>query len=335
MLLKKTKTLCPICLSVLEAEVVEVGGEVWLMRTCPDHGDFRNLYWSDAELYRRFDEYEAKGSGISEPQRIAPISGCPSYCGLCNNHLSSTLLANIDVTNRCNLSCHFCFANAKACGYIYEPSFDQIADMLKLLRAERPVPAPAVQFSGGEPTMRDDIEDIIRMAKQLGFSQVQIASNGIKLASDPGYIRQLKEAGLSTVYLHFDGVTKATDPYVKKHMQAVERCGKERLGVVLVPTVIRGKNDHEIGAIIKYAADHIGVVRGVNFQPVAFTGAAREDDVTKERITIPDLLDRIEHQTDGIIRKDDFYPVPCVVPISDLVEAYTGKEQIRFTAHQH
>ncbi|MDT8358428.1 MAG: radical SAM protein, partial [Methanomicrobiaceae archaeon] len=99
--------------------------------------------------------------------------------------------------------------------------------------------------------------------------------------------------------------------------------------------VINGRNDHEVGAIIRYAAEHIDVIRGVNFQPIAFTGAASREEVHKERVTIPDLLDRIEAQTDGVIKKDHFYPVPCVVPISDLVEAYSGRPQIRFTTHQH
>ncbi|MDI6719389.1 MAG: radical SAM protein [Methanomicrobiales archaeon] len=335
MLLKKTKTLCPICNSVLDASVEEEGGRVWLIRTCPDHGPFRNLYWADAEMYKRFDRYESLGTGIQNPRPALPGSACPSNCGLCSSHRSSTLLANIDVTNRCNLSCDFCFANARACGYVYEPTFAQIVDMMQLLRSEKPVPPPAVQLSGGEPTMREDLLDIIKKAKEVGFSQVQLATNGIRLANEPDFVGALKESGLSTVYLHFDGITKETDPHYRKHMQAVENCSREHMGVVLVPTVINGKNDHEVGGIIRYAAEHIDVVRGVNFQPVAFTGAASEDDVATERITIPDLLRRIEAQTDGAIRKDDFYPVPCVVPISDLVEAYSGRPQIRFTAHQH
>ncbi len=107
------------------------------------------------------------------------------------------------------------------------------------------------------------------------------------------------------------------------------------MGVVLVPTVIHGRNDHEVGEIIRYAAKRIRVVRGVNFQPVAFTGAASEDDVEKERVTIPDLTAAIEGQTDGIIRQADFYPVPCVMPISRLVGAYTGNRVVEFTTHQH
>jgi uncharacterized radical SAM superfamily Fe-S cluster-containing enzyme len=332
---KKTKSLCPVCARTLPAEVIEENGKIWICRTCPEHGEFKHLYWSDAEMYRRFEAFESIGNGVENPQRHANPDECPLACGLCNNHKSGTLLANIDVTNRCNLNCDFCFANARACGYIYEPSFDQITEMMKMIRSQRPVPAPAVQFSGGEPTMRDDIFDIIRMAKKVGFSQVQLATNGVNIARNRGYAQELKDAGLSTIYLHFDGVTRATNPQISLHDRAVENCCDIEMGVVLVPTVINGRNDHEVGAIINYAAAHIGAVRGVNFQPVAFTGAASDVNIQAERVTIPDLAERIELQTQGAVKKDYFFPVPCVLPISDLVEAYTGKPQVRFTTHQH
>jgi uncharacterized radical SAM superfamily Fe-S cluster-containing enzyme len=334
-ILKKTRSLCPKCNAVLDATILEDGGKVWLERTCPEHGHFRDLYWSDAELWKKFDRFESIGKGIENPHRDAPPDGCPSYCGICTNHKSATLLANIDLTNRCNLNCDFCFANARACGYIYEPTFDQVMAMLRLLREEKPVPTPAVQFSGGEPTMRDDLPRIISAAKDMGFPQVQIATNGLKIARDISYLRELKDAGLSTLYLHFDGVTKETNFKIETDKKVVGNCEELGIGIVLVPTIIKGRNDHEVGAIIRFAADHIRVVRGVNFQPIAFTGAASEEDVARERITIPELLQDIESQTSGIIKKDDFYPVPCVVPISDFVEAFTGKPQIRFTAHQH
>jgi 7,8-dihydro-6-hydroxymethylpterin dimethyltransferase len=335
MLIKKTRSLCPVCKSVLEAEIIEEDHKIWLKRTCPEHGTFRHVYWSDPVMYHRFARYEAIGTGIENPQNIATAEQCPSSCGLCSNHHSQTLLANIDLTNRCNLDCDFCFANARACGFVYEPTFDEVVAMMLVLRNEKPVPAPAVQFSGGEPTMRDDLPDIIRKAKEMGFPQVQIATNGIKLANEPDLAQKLKDAGLSTVYLHFDGVTPETNPFLKLSTKAIENMAKVGLGVVLVPTVIHGRNDHELGAILKFAADHISVIRGVNFQPVAFTGAASDDDLEKSRVTIPDVLDDIEKQTGGILHKDDFYPVPCVLPFSDLVEAYTGRPQVRFTAHQH
>lgn len=336
MLIKKTRSLCPACNAVLDAEITEEDGKIWLERTCPAHGYFRHIYWSDPVMYHRFEQYNTVGNGIANPQNTTALpDSCPNACGLCNNHHSQTLLANIDLTNRCNLDCDFCFANARACGFVYEPSFDQVISMLKLLRSEKPVAAPAVQFSGGEPTMREDLFEIIRMAKDLGFKQVQIATNGIKIAASPRYAQELKDTGLNTVYLHFDGISRETNPFLKKHLQAVENLKRVRLGTVLVPTIIRGRNDHEVGEIIRFAAGNVSVIRGVNFQPVAFTGAASDEDVKKLRITIPELLEKIEAQMAGILRKDDFYPVPCVLPFSDLVEAYTGKPQVRFTAHQH
>ena len=335
MIAKKTQSLCPVCGMVLDADIVEEEGKIWIARTCPSHGYFKELYWSDAEMYRRFEPFEIVGNGIENPQVHAQKSECPYACGLCNNHKSATLLANIDLTNRCNLNCDFCFANARACGYLYEPTFEQVMEMMRLLRSELPVPAPAVQFSGGEPTMREDLPRIIRSAKEIGFNQVQIATNGIRLARDISYVEELKNAGLSTIYLHFDGVTKETNPFIELSRKAIENCSEVKMGLVLVPTVINGRNDHEVGAIIRYAAEHIDVIRGVNFQPIAFTGAANREEVHKERVTIPDLLDRIEAQTNGIVKKEYFYPVPCVVPISNLVEAYSGKPQIRFTTHQH
>jgi hypothetical protein len=335
MLIKKTRSLCPICNLAIDAEIAEEEGKIWLNSICHEHGTFHNLYWSDAALFHRFEQYDAVGNGIANPQHIAPPEPCPSNCGLCDNHRSQTLLANIDLTNRCNLDCDFCFANARACGFVYEPCFDDIVRMMKVLREEKPVPAPAVQFSGGEPTMREDLEEIIKKAKEMGFPQVQIASNGVRIANEPGYAKKLKDTGLNTVYLHFDGVTPATNPLIKIHEKAIENLKAVRLGIVLVPTVIRGKNDQELGDIIRFAVKNISVIRGVNFQPIAFTGAATDDDVRKSRITIPDVLSRIEEQMPGILKKDDFYPVPCVLPFSDLVEAYTGKPQVRFTAHQH
>lgn len=334
-LLKKTKSLCPICKKILEAEIVEKNGKVYIDRTCPDHGFFSYLYWDDAEAWRRYEDFDIKGNGVSNPQVIRDNSTCPFDCGLCNNHKSTTLLANIDLTNRCNLNCDFCFANARACGYIYEPTFEQVKSMLELLRSEKPTPAPAVQFAGGEPTLREDLFEIIALAKSMGFMQVQLATNGILIAKDPEFALKLRQSGLSTVYLHFDGVSKETNFKLTHDLKAIENLRKAKQGIVLVPTIIKGKNDHELGDIVRFAAENIDVIRGVNFQPVSFTGAASLEDITRERITIPELLDRIESQTKREVEKEDFYPVPCVVPISDFVEAYTGKPQLRFTAHQH
>lgn len=334
MLPKRTTSICPKCEKNIEARIFEKDGEVWIEKECPEHGHYEDIYWSDSKMYKRAHRYQYDGVGVNNPK--AEIEeGCPQDCGLCEVHKSHTCLANIDLTNRCNLSCSFCFAHAQARGYVYEPSFDQVVDMMKVLREEKPVPTPAVQFSGGEPTMREDLDEIIKKADELGFEQIQVATNGIKLATEEELAKKLLEAGLNTVYLHFDGVSNDTEPFFDVRKQAIENCRKAGLGVVLVPTIISGKNDDEIGDIVEFAAENVDIIRGVNFQPVAFTGAAEkpEEERREERFTIPDLGEKLEEGLDGQIKKSDFYPVPSVVSISRVVEAYTGSPQVEFTSH--
>lgn len=249
--------------------------------------------------------------------------------------MSTTILANIDLTNRCNLRCSFCFANAFARGYVYEPTFDEIVEMLRVLREEQPVPCPAVQFSGGEPTLRSDLVDLIRTAKEMGFVQVQLATNGIILGQNEWLAKQVMEAGLSTVYLHFDGVTKDLEPLLDLKIKAIEHCRKVKQGMVLVPTIINGYNDHQIGDIIRFAAKNVDVIRGVNFQPISFTGAMPSDQREQQRFTVPDLAERMEAQTGGAIMHTDLYPIPCVIPISKFIELHRNKPQIEFSAHPH
>src|SRR5512136_2465265 len=166
---KTVSSLCPVCLKVVQAHLFQEGDKVFMEKRCGVHGNFREIYWSDATLYKKFYNYFSNGHGIvnSTSERL----GCPLDCGLCKNHLTSTLLGNIDLTSRCNMACPICFADAGDSHY--EPDLDQIKIMLQNLRAEKPVPCPAVQFSGGEPTLRYDLPQIVAMARQIGFSQIQ------------------------------------------------------------------------------------------------------------------------------------------------------------------
>ncbi|AXV37056.1 MAG: radical SAM protein [Methanobacterium sp. BRmetb2] len=340
MVIKKTKSLCPECLKVVEAEVYQKDDKVMVKKECSEHGEFNNVYWSSNELYELAKESNFKGEGVENPQ--TPVNeGCPLDCGLCPDHQSHTILGLIDVTNRCNMKCPVCFANAAVSKYIYEPSYEEIRQMLRNLRGNEPVSAPAIQFAGGEPTVRKDIVDLVKLAKEEGFSHTQIATNGIKLAKDPELVKELKEAGLNTVYLQFDGVTE--EPYINNRgrnilpikLEAIENCRKEKLGIVLVPTVVKGVNDDQIGDIIKFAVENIDVIRGVNFQPISFAGRTPADEVEKQRVTIPDFEQMVEKQTDSKIKVEDFHPASSVFPISEFIEALEGEPQVTFTCHPH
>ncbi|CAD7775192.1 7,8-dihydro-6-hydroxymethylpterin dimethyltransferase [Candidatus Methanoperedenaceae archaeon GB50] len=340
--MRRTKSLCPECLEVIEAEIFEDAlGRVKIRKACDVHGVFEDIYWSDAELYRKFERYWCENSLLSGSMNSLD-SNCPKNCGVCSNHKTTTILANIDVTNRCNQRCPICFANASAAGYIYEPSFDQIKEMLAGLRSQKPVPCPAVQFAGGEPTVRRDIVQIVQAARDAGFPHIQMATNGVNLAKKPELSRMLCRAGLRTVYLQFDGVTKI--PYqiargydaLQIKLDAIENCRASGLNsVALVPTIARGVNDDQIGDIVRFAAENNDTVKGINFQPISFTGRIDKDERERMRITVPDVFHAVEEQTSGEISASDFYPVPFVVPISRFVTAEKNMPYAEFSVHPH
>ena len=339
---KTTSSICPFCKEIIVAEIFERDGGVWIKKECPEHGTFEDIYWSDVDMYLKAEKFAYDGGGVYNPN-IKGAEVCPSDCGLCDLHLSHTALANVDLTNRCNLQCPICFANANVSGYVYEPSYDEVVSMLEVLRANEPVPTVAVQFSGGEPTIYPRFLDAVKKASELGFTQVQVATNGIKIAKDPELAQKMVDSGMHTVYLQFDGLSEQIyieargRPLLETKKKAIENLRNTKpkpLATVLVPTIVNGINDDQVGEILKFGIKNVDVVRGVNYQPVSFTGRISQEDRLKERFTLPDLAERLVNQTD-FLEKDDFYPVPCVTPISDLAYLLDGKPKPTFSAHPH
>lgn len=328
----ETQSLCPECIKIITAEVYEENGKVMIRKTCPDHGEFVDVYWGDVEMFKKAARFAHDGPGIHNP--IVKETNCPFTCGLCGLHKSQTALLNIVLTNRCDLACWYCFFYARRTGYVYEPSIEQIRQMIRVAKSIKPVATNAVQLTGGEPTLRDDLIEIIKAIKEEGIDHIQLNTNGIRLALEPDFALKVREAGVNTVYLSFDGVDEKTNP--KNHWEipkVLENCRKAELGIVLVPTIINTVNDHQLGDIIRFGVDNIDIVRGVNFQPVSLVGSMPKREREKYRITIPDAIKKIEEQTDGEISREDFYPVPSVAPISHFVEALTGEPQYELTTH--
>jgi len=337
---KYTKSICPECTEVIEARLFEEEGKVFMEKTCADHGFFKDIVWSHAKLYHKAEEwFFGEGKGLSNPM-VTDATRCPEQCGLCNQHVSHTGLANIDLTNRCDLTCPVCFANANVQGYVYEPSLDEIKGMLKTLRDEKPINCRVVQFSGGEPTIHPDFLGAVSAARDMGFSHIQIASNGLSFC-DPDFAMQSKEAGLHTIYLQFDGTTRETylktrgEDLLDSKLKAMENIHKAEMKIVFVPTIIRGVNDHEVGNIVRCAIENIHVLSGISFQPVAFTGRISAKERMAKRYTLTDLAYDVEKQTGLAEAEKDWYPLSCVSPFSKFVGALRGDEMVVLSCHPH
>ncbi len=336
---KTISSLCPQCLKVIPAELYEEGGKVLMRKSCPEHGECRDIYWGDAGMYLRNERWTFDtGCGVSNPNVTGEVN-CPWSCGLCGMHLNHTVLGNIDLTNRCNLTCPICFANANVTGYVYEPSIEQVRDMLQAYRNERPVQGRIIQFSGGEPTLHPRFHEIVRLAARMGFTHIQIASNGIAFG-DLDFALRAKEAGLHTIYLQFDGlddsiyrVTRGR-PLIDVKMKAVENIRAAGMKIALVCTIVRGVNDRAVGDILNFAIANSDVIAGISFQPVCFTGRISHAERMAKRITLPDVMIGLEEQT-GIVKRTDFYPLSFVSPFSMFIGALRGEEITNFTCHPH
>lgn len=334
--LEKTSSVCPACfrdgkIKKIPASIIEENGKVYITKECPEHGSFKDIYFGDSSLYKKWIKY--KVTGRDSPDVKTKLFDYPQLYDI---HKSQSVLTNLLVTNRCDLRCSYCFMNAGASGYVYEPSLDEIRELMVQARNEHPSGSKAIQITGGEPTIRDDILDIVKMAKEVGFSHVQVNTNGMKLAESVEFCQKLKDAKVNTIYMSFDGVTKDTNPWIEKNKQAIENLRKVNLKCVLVPVLIGGKNLHETGKMVRFAMDNMDIVRGLNFQPISFCGRVtkiKDEKREQERVDYVAMMAEIEREFDGKISRDDFYPVPFVFPISKLIEMLRGEPQVEFTAH--
>jgi hypothetical protein len=335
---RTVETLCPHCAAVILGRHFVQDGAVVIEKTCPDHGYFRDCINADVLLYSKaawwtFEEHP----GHKFPQ-VTGGDCCPSDCGLCNQHLSSSCLAQIDVTNRCNMRCPVCFADANAAGFVFEPDYDEVVRQMRVLRDLRPTPATAIQFTGGEPTIHPDFLRIVAGARDMGFSHIQIATNGITIA-DADFAQAAADAGLHTLYLQFDGVgeephrrTRNFPGLWEKKLAAIENCRRTGMKVCLVPTILKGVNDDQVAGIFHFAVENIDVVSAVSYQPVAFTGRIDATELAEKRYTLGDLAHDIAGAS-GASPLRDMYPLSIVVPLGQLLEALTGSSKIRPSCH--
>jgi len=310
--LSTTDSVCPECLARIPAQRVQRGDDVYLRKVCAAHGTFETILWRGQPAYVDW----ARPKIPAHPKNpITPIDrGCPFDCGLCAEHRQQTCTALLEVTQRCDLHCPFCFAST---GTVTTPDPDLTTIeswYRRLLEAGGPY---NIQLSGGEPTLRDDLPDIVALGQSLGFSFLQLNTNGVRLAKDPDYVKRLKQAGLSSVFLQFDGTSDDIFKVMRgvklldRKCAAIEHCAANDLGVVLVPTLVPGVNTADLGNIVDFALQYSPAVRGVHVQPISYFGRYPQAPADADRITLPEVMRAIEAQTQGRIKVENFTTSGC------------------------
>lgn len=317
--LENTVSVCPVCKQVLPARLVIRNNRVIMRKHCSQHGEFETLVYGDAEMYQRITPFNKPG--IPSLKFAAQVDqGCPWDCGLCPEHRQHLCLGIIEVNSTCNLDCPLCLADAEGPGHhstSFELNRDQVNYMLdKFVETENQ--PEVVQFSGGEPSLHPQILEFIALAQSKGISYVMLNTNGIRIARDDRFLEGLAKLK-PHIYLQFDGFDPQTNlalrgraDLLELKLKALDRLAEADLRVVLVPVIEYNVNEHEIGRIVEFAIRHPAIF-GISFHS-AFHAQRHLPTDPLNRITAPDILKAMEAQIHGLLRLDDFVPIPCCAP---------------------
>lgn len=309
-----TRSLCPVCLISLPAELRRKGDRIYLWRTCPKHGSFSGLIWRgepDIETWRR-----PKKPSLSVRRQTERALGCPHDCGRCPDHGQHACTVLFEITSHCNLRCPVCFADAGSGDERAPGSFTPLEELFAQMRWIREQAGEIVlQISGGEPTLHPCLPELVAKARRL-FPAVQLNTNGLKLAENGDLAKSLAKAGLSWVFLQFDGTDDAIftalrgRPLLRQKLAAIDACKQAGLSVVLVPTVASGINDHDLGNLLRLGISLAPTVRGLHLQPMTASGRNALAG-SAPPLTLPEVLQAICSQSNGQMRPEHAAPPGC------------------------
>ncbi len=324
---ERTRAICPACHAAqprpprfLPARLAEDEGAIWLQRDCPDHGTVTTLYEQDAELW-----HARRGWSVPPRSTLADRPGLfatqlPVYAqGLPEDHGQHTCTLVLNVTGRCQLTCPTCFATAGPATTGIDVPLPDILRTVRQVTAREGGQLDVAMLSGGEPTLRPDLAELVDRLAELPITRLLLNTNGLRLATDDRLLARLAahRAHLE-IYLQFDGFgpeahrgLRAEDLTATKQA-VVERLDAAGLAMTLVTTAALGVNDHQLGDILRYG---LGVphVAGWAVQPVF--GSGRGDLVEPTaRLTPTGVVRRLADQAPELLSVDDFIPLPCSHP---------------------
>jgi radical SAM protein with 4Fe4S-binding SPASM domain len=170
------------------------------------------------------------------------------------------VLSEIALTDRCQNKCLFCYAESPNRGaQVREMTTDEVKTVIDRIYDD--AHCPTVSFTGGEPTLREDLPELVRYAKSKGM-RVNLITNGLK-CSDSAYVAGLREAGLDSAQVSLEGPTPQVHDLVVRHPGAFEHTTKavhvlRAAGIhTHTNTTICGSNRAHLTELVDYIADEL------------------------------------------------------------------------------
>lgn len=312
-----TRSICPACKELINAQLLIRDDRLIMRKFCPQHGHSETLVATNV------DWVNSSRTAIKSPDIPFELGskvehGCPQDCGLCPDHQQHTCFAQVEITNVCDLDCPICYTppHATRAWYLGRERFEWMIDRA----VAREGLLNQLAITGGEPTLHPEILDFIRLAKRRNIEGVLLFTNGNRIARDEEFARALADVR-PTIYLSFDGFnpevykkTRGKDLLPLK-LQALERLAKYNISTILVPAIMKGINDDQLGPIMDYLFKTPNVLT-VQVQPVFALGGCSEMGLSSlDRMTLTGVMEAIETQTNGQVKLSDFICVPCHHPL--------------------
>jgi uncharacterized radical SAM superfamily Fe-S cluster-containing enzyme len=314
----------------IKAQIFEEDGKVYMTKTCPKHGEFKDLMATDARFLERIESlFFGRDFKAAEDTHVHKH-------GTSNIQFGRGAVLTVDLTNRCNMMCNPCFMDANQVGYVHEPTFEDTKTILDNAVSFKPRRQIIILFSGGEPTLSPYFLDAVAYAKKVGFYRILAATNGIRYAEDIEFCKAAKEAGQHGVYLQFDGVSEEKNKHrgvgnlFDVKLRAIENLASVGIKVTLVTTIVNTINNDDIGRIVEFAAKNIDKVQTIAFQPVSFTG--RDEDVPdaireQQRYTLAGMATDLEQQLGGRMKAlRDWFPLSSYSAFTSVMDMLQGAD---------
>lgn len=326
--LKSTRSRCPVCHQDCPAEVWKTGsdrGEVWLSRTCSEHGVHEACIASDARFY-----WLAKGPREGADEEGCACASSPEGQDGCLGRNAgqagtpenlSTCLALIEIVDSCNLQCPTCFSDAPPGGFGSRLKSHALPQLKSRINGvlERKGRIEILQLSGGEPSLHPELMELLDWVhEEPRIDYCLLNTNGLRLAREEAFAAELGERarrGGFQLYLQYDGPQeegqrelRGLDLRELKH-NVMERCERERIPFTLAMTVCVQNLPHlwetiELGL-------RFDQCRGVAFQPMFSSGRGGADG---RRLNAADIILGCIDQSAGKVSEKDFTPLPCGDP---------------------
>ena len=212
----------------------------------------------------------------------------------------------ISVTDRCNLRCTYCMAEDVV--FMDRSALLTFEEITHFVRVAAPLGIDKVRLTGGEPLLRRDLTELVRMLAEVpGLHDLGLTTNGLLLADQA---QPLYDAGLRRINISLDTL----DP--GRFRQLTRRDGLERVvagihaaraagfdPVKVNAVIIRGVNEQDVVPLARFAREHGLEMRYIEYMPI---GA---DQWERDKVYFAhEMLEQIESAIAPLAPAEDYDP---------------------------